>query len=113
MNGGRPTMDSRKIEISSEAWEVVERKASAFGITESDVINWMVLEFSKSTPTEREVQRLHKRTAWIEYKKDNLSAAKKESNMVELIHKAWNKGWADGWIHFQVRKSTNPFKLEE
>lgn len=105
-------MDSRKIEISSEAWEVVERKASAFGITESDVINWMILEFSKSTPTEREVQRLHKRGAWRKYQEENPKMPRKPSTL-KLIRDAWNNGWNSGWLHFQIRKSTNPFKLED
>jgi hypothetical protein len=97
-------MDSREIKLPDENWKIVDRKARALGISQSDVINWMVQEFSPSTPQEIETQTKRWREDLLAYLRDNPNATTQE---------AWRAGRKAGWLHFQIRKSTHPFKLEE
>ena len=92
--------------LSEEAKEILERKAQALKISKSKVLEWMILEFSPSTGCERYEQFHRKHEAEDKYLKDHISRT------FSGIRDAWRDGWKTGWLHFQIRKSTHPFKLE-
>lgn len=107
-----PSVTEKPMEIylSERAREIVERKATANGRSISDIVEWMVLEFSKSTPEELEAQKIRKQEAYNKFKKEN--SFTKLQTYSEIVHKAWGDGWGNGWLHFQIRKFSNPFKME-
>lgn len=86
---------------------MLKEKAKYLKKSELEVLEWVIFEFSPSTMEERKIQKERKLKAEIKYLKEHTN------RLFDDIQSAWRNGWKMGWLHFQIRKSTHPFKLEE
>ena len=93
--------------LSKEAQKVIKEKMH-HGWDASKVVEWMVMEFSPST-LEEIVEQVNRRNGTrTEYLKKLKSTAS-----LQTLKEVWLHGWKTGWVHFQIRKSKHPFRLEE
>jgi len=95
--------------LSDEAKKVIEEKSQTLVISKSEVLEWMIMEFSPSTKEERKVQRMRQHKAEVEYvRKHTVFPVTHVS-----IGQAYGNGYLMGWHDFQIRKSTHPFKWKD
>jgi hypothetical protein len=90
-----------KFDLSDKAKEIIRKKAITFKISDSEVLDWMILEFSPSTEEEIKIQKERRMNAMEDFLNVYPDATRKE---------IWRNGFAIGWEYFQIRKSSHPFK---
>ncbi len=90
--------------LSEEVKVLVEKKAAIWNLEPSRALEWMILEFSETPPEER--------IRWI-IDRDKAKIAFLEGNPDASVAKAWMDGYKVGWLQFQTRKPSHPFRRKE
>jgi hypothetical protein len=93
-----------KYEVSLTAAEIIQQKADSLGISERAVLEYIIMEFSPSSQYEKHRAAVRRGVALKKFLKAHPKASLKT---------AWGAGFSTGWLHFQIRKESSPFKVEE
>lgn len=89
-----------KINLSEKSKEIIKQKVEEFNtlrsckVNETEMLGYMIEEFSQSTKSERQEQHIKKVKTLYDF-----LLTKNES-----IEDAWKDGWKNGWYQFQTRK---------
>jgi hypothetical protein len=94
---------SKRYTLSDAASKEIERQAIRFKVSEKQVLEWMVNEFTPSTTEEKENQSRERSAAYRTFKFN--------TEYTPTIHSAWMNGYISGWNLFQSRKSKSIYKL--
>lgn len=92
------------LSLSEEATAIIKEKAAEFSKTEDEIVEWMVMDFAPSTGHEIVQLTIKREMAREEYLSQNPDTNTRAS---------WMNGWFTGFVHFQTRKSSHPFKKFE
>ena len=95
--------------LSDKAQNILEKKARVWNLSKTAVLECFIQEFSPSTKEEKFQQKENHRKALRAFL-DSLSPSDDPKTCIE---KAWRNGFSNGWMQFQIRKSSSLFKLEK
>jgi len=87
--------------LTDEAKNILERKSRVLNLNKTAVLEAMIQEFSPSTREEKLRQKEDHKLAFRAFL-DTKSRS---------IEKAWRNGFSNGWMQFQVRKTTSLFRV--
>ena len=84
--------------ISDESDNVLKTKARQHSISKEEALEFLILGYRPSTPTELETQRKRR----IDARRDFL-----DKNPTATPEQIWNNGHTAGWNGFQIRHNKN------
>ena len=93
-------MNKKTFYISDETVRVIKSKSSFFG-NDSKAVDWMICDFSDSTPQEKIFQSFMRKKNLDKFLIENKKATKEE---------IWKAGFSTGWEQFQTRKLKKPLR---
>jgi len=102
--------------LTDEAKNILERKARILSLNKTAVLEAMIQEFSPSTREEKLQQIKDRNKAFNSFlnpesKSSTFFVKKTKTN--EKIWKIWINGYLNGWMQFQVRKTTSLFRVSK
>jgi len=100
--------------LSNEALDTIARKAIIHRISQDEVLESIILEFSPSTRQEKKQQIIDRNKAFGKFINAELIPPYfhlKRTKKTEKLFKVWINGYLNGWKLFQLRKATSIFKI--
>lgn len=100
-----------KFNLSKTAIAAIDEKAALFKTSRIKALEWMIMEYTPSSESEKKEQKKRRTKAKYDYFDDVLMPAYKygRSDMIA----AWNAGYNAGWGHFQTRKTQSRILADE
>ena len=100
--------------IPEKLQEIIKSKAIAMGVTEDEILEYIILEYVPSTLEEKKLQMKRRKQARDKFLSENFEhLLVSDTDRMLPPEKIWNHGFRTGWEQFQTRKSSPIFKRKQ